>query len=129
MFIGNIVRPIPIASAWMITAACAVTQSVTDPRITAPKVIHEVKPNAKRSQDSARVARQSEAAAGEVPRSAAQRSQPIACGRRRAGRSVDAARPHSELRVTADLYSHLQKETAAKAARHMDALFIKKEHS
>jgi integrase len=28
---------------------------------------------------------------------------------------------HSELRVTADLYSHLQKQTAAKAARHMDA--------
>lgn len=27
---------------------------------------------------------------------------------------------HSELRVTADLYSHLQKETAATAARHMD---------
>ena len=30
---------------------------------------------------------------------------------------------HSELRVTADLYSHLQKQTAAKAARKMDALF------
>jgi len=30
---------------------------------------------------------------------------------------------HSELRVTADLYSHLQKQTAAKAARHMDAIF------
>ncbi len=29
---------------------------------------------------------------------------------------------HSELRVTADLYSHLQKQTAAKAARHMDAM-------
>jgi integrase len=29
---------------------------------------------------------------------------------------------HSELRVTADLYSHLQKQTAAKAARHMDAV-------
>jgi integrase len=29
---------------------------------------------------------------------------------------------HSELRVTADLYSHLQKQTAAKAARHMDTL-------
>ena len=29
---------------------------------------------------------------------------------------------HSELRVTADLYSHLQKQTAAKAARHMDKL-------
>jgi integrase len=28
---------------------------------------------------------------------------------------------HSELRVTADLYSHLVKQTAAKAARHMDA--------
>ena len=28
---------------------------------------------------------------------------------------------HSELRVTADLYTHLQEETAAKAARHMDA--------
>ena len=27
---------------------------------------------------------------------------------------------HSELRVTADLYSHLQKQTAPKAARHMD---------
>jgi integrase len=30
---------------------------------------------------------------------------------------------HSELRVTADLYSHLQKQTAAKAARRMDAVF------
>ncbi len=30
---------------------------------------------------------------------------------------------HSELRVTADLYSHLQKQTAARAAQHMDALF------
>jgi integrase len=29
---------------------------------------------------------------------------------------------HSELRVTADLYSHLQKQTAVKAARHMDAM-------
>jgi integrase len=29
---------------------------------------------------------------------------------------------HSELRVTADLYSHLQKETAARAARVMDAI-------
>jgi integrase len=29
---------------------------------------------------------------------------------------------HSELRVTADLYSHLQQQTAAKAARHMDAI-------
>ena len=29
---------------------------------------------------------------------------------------------HSELRVTSDLYAHLQKETAAKAATHMDAL-------
>jgi integrase len=29
---------------------------------------------------------------------------------------------HSELRVTADLYSHLQQQTAAKAARHMDAV-------
>jgi len=27
---------------------------------------------------------------------------------------------HSELRVTADLYSYLQQQTAAKAARHMD---------
>jgi hypothetical protein len=30
---------------------------------------------------------------------------------------------HSELRVTADLYSHLQQQTAAKAARHLDAVF------
>jgi integrase len=30
---------------------------------------------------------------------------------------------HSELRVTADLYSHLQRQTAAKAARHMDKVF------
>lgn len=30
---------------------------------------------------------------------------------------------HSELRVTADLYSHLQTQTAAKAAQHMDAVF------
>jgi hypothetical protein len=29
---------------------------------------------------------------------------------------------HSELRVTADLYSHLQQQTAAKAARQMDAI-------
>lgn len=29
---------------------------------------------------------------------------------------------HSELRVTADLYTHLVKQTAAKAARHMDAV-------
>ena len=29
---------------------------------------------------------------------------------------------HSELRVTADLYSHLQEQTAAKAARHVDAM-------
>src|SRR4029453_17479439 len=29
---------------------------------------------------------------------------------------------HSELRVTADLYSHLQKQTAANAARRMDAV-------
>ena len=29
---------------------------------------------------------------------------------------------HSELRVNADLYSHLQKQTAAKAARRMDAI-------
>ena len=30
---------------------------------------------------------------------------------------------HSELRVTSDLYSHLQTETAAKAAKHMDGVF------
>jgi hypothetical protein len=30
---------------------------------------------------------------------------------------------HSELRVTADLYAHLQQQTAARAARHMDAIF------
>ena len=29
---------------------------------------------------------------------------------------------HSELRVTADLYSHLQQQTAATAARHMDSV-------
>lgn len=29
---------------------------------------------------------------------------------------------HSELRVTVDLYTHLQKQTAARAARSMDAL-------
>jgi len=29
---------------------------------------------------------------------------------------------HSELRVTADFYSHLQKQTAAKAAQRMDAV-------
>jgi integrase len=33
---------------------------------------------------------------------------------------------HSELRVTADLYSHLQQQTAAKAARHMDAVLAQK---
>ena len=30
---------------------------------------------------------------------------------------------HSELRITQDLYAHLQQQTAAKAARHMDAVF------
>ena len=30
---------------------------------------------------------------------------------------------HSELRVTADRYLHLQQQTAAKAARRMDAVF------
>jgi integrase len=30
---------------------------------------------------------------------------------------------HSDVRLTADLYAHLQRQTAAKAARHMDALF------
>jgi len=29
---------------------------------------------------------------------------------------------HSELRVTADFYSHLQKQTATKAAQRMDAM-------
>ena len=29
---------------------------------------------------------------------------------------------HSELRVTADLYSHLQKQTSAKAARQLDGV-------
>ena len=29
---------------------------------------------------------------------------------------------HSELRVTADLHSHLQQQTAARAAKHMDAV-------
>ena len=29
---------------------------------------------------------------------------------------------HFELRVTADLYSHLQQQTASTAARHMDAV-------
>ena len=29
---------------------------------------------------------------------------------------------HSELRVAADLYAHLAKQTSAKAARHMDTL-------
>jgi integrase len=32
---------------------------------------------------------------------------------------------HSELRVTADLYSHLQKQTAATAARLMDAILTR----
>ncbi|HEY1302229.1 MAG TPA: site-specific integrase [Vicinamibacterales bacterium] len=32
---------------------------------------------------------------------------------------------HSELRVTMDFYAHLQRQTAAKAARHMDALFTR----
>jgi integrase len=30
---------------------------------------------------------------------------------------------HSELRVTADLYTHLVKQTTTKAAKRMDALF------
>jgi integrase len=30
---------------------------------------------------------------------------------------------HSELRITSDLYSHLQQQTAAKSARTMDAIF------
>ena len=29
---------------------------------------------------------------------------------------------HSELRVTHDFYAHLQKQTVAKAARHMDTV-------
>ncbi|HVH28947.1 MAG TPA: tyrosine-type recombinase/integrase, partial [Vicinamibacterales bacterium] len=29
---------------------------------------------------------------------------------------------HAELRTTSDLYAHLQQQTAAKAARHMDAI-------
>jgi hypothetical protein len=29
---------------------------------------------------------------------------------------------HSESRVTMDFYAHLQKQTAAKAARHMDGV-------
>jgi hypothetical protein len=29
---------------------------------------------------------------------------------------------HAELRLTADLYSHLQRQTASKAVRLMDAL-------
>jgi integrase len=33
---------------------------------------------------------------------------------------------HSELRITADRYAHLQQQTAAKAARHMDAVFAAK---
>jgi integrase len=34
---------------------------------------------------------------------------------------------HSELRVTADLYSHLQKQTAAEAARQMDRVLNRQE--
>jgi integrase len=30
---------------------------------------------------------------------------------------------HSEIRTTSDLYPHLVKQTAARAARHMDAVF------
>ena len=33
---------------------------------------------------------------------------------------------HSQFSVTADLYAHLQKQTAAKAAKHMQALFAAK---
>jgi len=29
---------------------------------------------------------------------------------------------HSELRVTADLYSHLQQQTASRAAKHMESV-------
>ena len=32
---------------------------------------------------------------------------------------------HSEIRLTADLYAHLQRETAAKAASHMDAILTR----
>ena len=35
---------------------------------------------------------------------------------------------HSELRVTADLYAHLQAQTAAKAARQMDAVLSMPPH-
>ena len=35
---------------------------------------------------------------------------------------AEAPLGHSELRVTADLYAHLQKQTASKAAQHMDAV-------
>jgi integrase len=44
----------------------------------------------------------------------------IACGVQLA--EVSMLLGHSELRVTADLYSHLQQQTAAKAARHMDVV-------
>lgn len=32
---------------------------------------------------------------------------------------------HSEMRVTADLYSHLQQQTASRAAQHMDAVLVR----
>jgi hypothetical protein len=32
---------------------------------------------------------------------------------------------HSELRVTMDFYVHRQKQTASKAARHMDAVLVR----
>jgi hypothetical protein len=39
-----------------------------------------------------------------------------------AGAEVSMLLGHSELRVTMDFYAHLQQQTAAKAAKRMDAI-------
>jgi hypothetical protein len=50
-------------------------------------------------------------------------TQPPACCSPLASRSPKYdALGHSELRVTVDFYAHLQQQTAAKAARQMDAI-------
>jgi len=49
------------------------------------------------------------------------RRQSLDCCGRGTRRSIDAV-GHAEIRTTADLYTHLVKQTATKAARTMDAV-------
>ena len=45
----------------------------------------------------------------------------------RRGRAAQTLLGRSELRITSDLYAHLQAQTAAKTARHMDRLLNREE--